>query len=200
MVRGDRTEAFQRVCDAALAHFSVAGYDGASLNEIALLVGIRKASLYSHVASKEALYLQILQDAVEVEECYVRQVLGPLSKGELPGQAYVSTIAQRYADSVHLRFLLRAAFLPPEQLRATVGPTYEGFVSQLQDCFATQLDACVVAPLLPQVSERFAIAYAGIVESLYVELIYAGRIKMAKREEAMWHLFAQSLSPHVKRC
>ncbi|WP_410469610.1 TetR/AcrR family transcriptional regulator, partial [Bradyrhizobium sp.] len=51
-----RSPSLARICDAAVQHFAVVGYDAASLNEIAGMVGIRKASLYSHVASKDELF------------------------------------------------------------------------------------------------------------------------------------------------
>lgn len=55
----------QEILDAALSLFSTQGFEATSVSEIANAVGLRKASLYSHFASKqeilEALMTQVLE-------------------------------------------------------------------------------------------------------------------------------------------
>ena len=50
MERGNTKE---QILDAALDLFSVQGYEATSIAQIADAVGLRKASLYSHFASKQ---------------------------------------------------------------------------------------------------------------------------------------------------
>ena len=57
--------ALQRICTAAMSHFAEHGYDGASLSAIADLVGIRKASLYSHFENKQAILDALIQPTME---------------------------------------------------------------------------------------------------------------------------------------
>jgi TetR/AcrR family transcriptional regulator len=45
----------------ALGAFADRGYTGASMNEIASAAGLRKASLFHHFPTKQALYLQVLE-------------------------------------------------------------------------------------------------------------------------------------------
>lgn len=194
----EKSAAFERVCEAAVAHFAVAGYDGASLNEIAVMVGIKKASLYSHVASKDALYLQVLHDAAQQETEFAASALQKPAKARAsgaqagPGATFIQSIAKRYEDSVELRFLLRAAFLPPAALKAEVGQAYEGFLHTLEQGFKAQLRQIAPKATAAQLN-LFAVAYVGIVESLYVELVYADKARMTKRAKALWQVFVDSL-------
>jgi TetR/AcrR family transcriptional regulator len=48
----------------ALRAFAERGYAGASMAEIAGSAGLRKASLFHHFATKEALYLEVLQSII----------------------------------------------------------------------------------------------------------------------------------------
>lgn len=50
------------ILDAALTLFSTGGYEATSISQIAEAVGIRKASLYSHFASKQ----DILDELIEI--------------------------------------------------------------------------------------------------------------------------------------
>ncbi|MBO1041178.1 TetR/AcrR family transcriptional regulator [Brucella pituitosa] len=189
-----RSPAMKRVCEAAVNHFAVNGYDGASLNEIAQMVGIKKASLYSHFDGKDALFLQVLEDAVAVESAFATESLAAAVNIAGPGAAYVEAIADRYQASVHLRYLLRTVYLPPAQLKDAIGIAYEGFLDTLRYGFSQHLQTTSFQSLSDTDRARYGTAYIGIVESLFVELTYAGREPMETRREALWQILLDSLS------
>ena len=61
----------EKIFDVALDLFSKKGYDSVSLREIAEEVGIKKSSIYSHYASKEAILMDIFEyftDLFEYDE------------------------------------------------------------------------------------------------------------------------------------
>ena len=55
----------EKILDAALELFSVQGYEATSIFQLAEAVGIRKASLYSHFESKQAVLDALLQNTLE---------------------------------------------------------------------------------------------------------------------------------------
>ena len=56
----------QDILDAAAQVFRQKGFHGASMNDIADAVSLRKASLYHHVSSKQEILLEILGQALEL--------------------------------------------------------------------------------------------------------------------------------------
>ena len=58
----------QEILEAALELFSVQGYEATSISQLADAVGIRKASLYSHFANKQAILDALMQTTLEQYE------------------------------------------------------------------------------------------------------------------------------------
>lgn len=58
----------QQIMDAALELFSVQGFEATSVSQIADAVGIRKASLYSHFESKQAILDALVENVLEEYE------------------------------------------------------------------------------------------------------------------------------------
>ena len=56
-----------RILDAALDLFIERGYDKTSLREIAEQVGVTKAALYYHFASKKEIFRTLMQPVVELQ-------------------------------------------------------------------------------------------------------------------------------------
>ena len=61
----DRGNTKQEILEAALELFSVQGFEATSISQIADAVGIRKASLYSHFESKQAILDAIVKDVLD---------------------------------------------------------------------------------------------------------------------------------------
>jgi len=193
-----RSPSVNRVCDAAVHHFSIHGYDASSLNEIAVMVGIRKASLYTHFKSKKELFLAVLEDSFIVESAFMKMAFDNSVEKKVPGLSYVFSITDRYEQSVYLRFLLRTVYLPPKELKETINSNYETFLVLLRNHFTDQLLAITPkGTLTDEEIAQYGEAYNGIVESLFVELIYAGRQPMERRRNALWQLLTDSLALHI---
>lgn len=187
-----RSAAKQRICDAALQHFVTYGYDGASLNQIAEMVGIRKASIYAHFANKDALFLTLLEDAIGVENAFIQSCFQDTHA--LPGQRYCEDLKQHYEQALHFRFLLRTAYVPPDSLREHITALYNAHLSLCHQQVTTAL-----AHYDPRLAEHpyLSEAYLGLVDSLHVELLYAGTARFELRLKAMWTLFANTLAQYT---
>ena len=178
-----------RIAQLALNHFAVRGYDAASMNDIAALAGLKKASLYAHFESKDALYKTALGMALESEIGYVRT---HFAQGEevsrVPGEGYWSQLRDRYTQNDSLRFLLRAAFYPPHTLRKAVMSGYDGYLEVLRGSFR---EACVQGyqGISPEVENWLIEAYMAVIDSLTVELIYGNDDGYRRRIEAFSGLY-----------
>ncbi|MCB9745020.1 MAG: TetR/AcrR family transcriptional regulator [Alphaproteobacteria bacterium] len=75
----------ESLLDAAAGVFAAQGYAGASLQEIAQAAGLRKASLFHHFESKEALYLEAVASAVGA-------LGGLIAEAQLDGGGYVERL------------------------------------------------------------------------------------------------------------
>ncbi|MBC2328998.1 TetR/AcrR family transcriptional regulator [Listeria swaminathanii] len=107
----------KRVKEAALTLFAEKGYDGTALSEIAKAVGIKTPSLYAHFPSKEALFLEIYQDSIQMEltelgRAAEREDL--IGKEKLQAIFFVATDFSSNPDEK--KFFQRAVFYPPKSL------------------------------------------------------------------------------------
>lgn len=186
------TPALRRVLNAAVVQFARHGYEGASLSRIAADAGIRKASLYSHVKSKDALFLAVFEDALEVEARFAHECF-EAPEPTLPGLRYCESLLARYADSDHFRFLLRTSYIPPESLFHELQEGYEGYMQQLLMDFTAALRRHVGGGLADQDAEVMGHAYMGLVDSLHVALIYIGQERFEARLDALERLMNESI-------
>ena len=123
----------EKICLVAVEQFAESGYDAASLNDIAVAVGMRKPSLYAHFSGKVDLFEAVFERAIEAERLYVEGCFA--GDGGLPGALYAQQLSERFLESAHLRFLLRAAFFPPADLRkCTILSNFLGAVADHLFC------------------------------------------------------------------
>jgi len=185
-----------RVCDAAIGHFAAYGYDASSLNEIAQLAGMRKASLYAHFANKDALFVEAFQRALAAEAAFVESTFRQEAAGDVaPGHWLVLHLAERYQGSDNLRLILRTAFLPPADIKPVVTSGFERYLEGVRVGFCRALSARYSwARSEGTRLELYADAYLGIIDSLHVELMYADPAVYARRAASLLKILDDSLS------
>jgi len=93
--RGARRRAHTRaaIADAAEEAFRLRGFEDARIEEIAERAGVSVGSIYGHFGSKRALYLILVDRALELFEGYMRRIddpgLSPLQRVLAGGDAYL---------------------------------------------------------------------------------------------------------------
>lgn len=188
-----RSPSVERICAAATLHFAERGYDAASLSDIAATVGIRKASLYTHFDSKDALFLMVYTDAVHAEEAFALDCFADEATDVLPGFLYCDRLFTRYADSAALRCMLRSAYILPASVREPVMTGYEAYLDKLLAAYRMRLSRLQAGALSEDDAATFGQAYLACVDSLYCELVYAAGANFPVRLAALRRVLADSL-------
>ena len=108
----------QLILDHALALFTDKGYEGASMDDIARAVGIRKASLYAHFDGKERIFSAIFDDILAEYEHYIHGLtrLSDETAPEALESIFLSFIDYCY-DNPKMYFWDRYFYYPPAFLR-----------------------------------------------------------------------------------
>ena len=188
MTSNTLTSAAERIAYLALDQFAEHGYDAASLNDIAVRAGIKKASLYAHFASKDALYGVVLELAVQAERYYLQSQFAKNARSiKAPGEVYIDNLQRRYSAHASLRFLLRAAFYPPAPLRGVVMSGFNDYMAMIRSHFQQGLLKAYPA-VDEQTAEVLAQAYLVMIDSLHVELTYGDAQAYSRRLEALQRL------------
>ncbi len=78
----------EKMKEVALSLFSSRGYVGTSMSEIAREVGIKKASLYSHYESKEALFFAVYEELAADYETLHERIISESEKLDPEGRLF----------------------------------------------------------------------------------------------------------------
>ena len=165
----------------AVEYLADRGYDRCSLNEIAELAGMRKASLYSHFRNKDELITAVLVIALAEERAFLDDCFAT-DTGDVKGGKYLENVADRFASSPHLRFLLRTAYTPPASLHDQVTEMYQSYLDAMRHHIENALQQN------SGTSTTVIESYLGIVDSLQVELLYGKPASVEARRTALWEL------------
>src|SRR5205814_3124860 len=87
-----------RALDAALNIFGRKGYEGASLNDLTVAMGVNRPSMYAAFGNKEALFRRALDRYEERPAAYVRQALA-----EPTARRAIERLLRGAADSLSSR-------------------------------------------------------------------------------------------------
>ncbi|MED0587419.1 TetR/AcrR family transcriptional regulator [Bacillus subtilis] len=187
-----------KIIEVALKYFTIHGYEGASLSQIAKEVGIKKQSIYTHFHGKDDLFLQALRDAKETELSLKLQYLNKMNLQD-PKRAlyeYLQFVIDLFQEKEQLKFWLRMNFYPPAHLANTIEKEVIDLVEKertiLERIFQELIDADEIS--VKTVKTPY-FAFLGVVDSIMMELVYRKDDKRLKDKlEASWTVFWKGIS------
>ncbi|WP_331457207.1 TetR/AcrR family transcriptional regulator [Bacillus sp. FJAT-29937] len=184
--------------EAALKYFTIHGYEGASLSQIAEEVGMRKQSIYAHFKGKDDLFLQVLWDAKETELSSKLQYFSKIDsqKPEKDLYGFLKLVIDLFQKNEHLKFWLRMSFFPPAHLAQAIEKEVIDLEDKVQgvleDKFQDWIDTGVIAW---NAAKTPTFAFLGVVDSIMLELVYGNDEKRLKDKlEASWSVFWRGIS------
>ncbi|MEA1855462.1 TetR/AcrR family transcriptional regulator [Cytobacillus sp. OWB-43] len=184
--------------EAALKYFTIHGYEGASLSQIAEEVGMKKQSLYAHFRGKDDLFLQVLHDAKETELLSKLQYFSNIrsSQPEKDLYGFLQLIVDLFQQNEQLKFWLRMSFFPPAHLQKEVDLEVMDIEEKTQALLQEKFQKWINEGLLHVEHPRIpTLAFFGVVDSIMLELVYMSDTKrLQEKLEASWKVFWRGIS------
>ncbi|WHX65067.1 TetR/AcrR family transcriptional regulator [Peribacillus frigoritolerans] len=184
--------------EAALKYFTIHGYEGASLSQIAEEVGMKKQSIYAHFKGKDDLFLQVLRDAKETELSsklqYFRKVDSKNPEKDLYG--FLQLVIDLFQKNEHIKFWLRMSFFPPAHLEKEIGQEVIDIEEKVQAILECKFHDWINAKLIVE-DEAITPTYAflGVVDSILLELVYGNDEKrLNDKLSASWKVFWRGIA------
>ncbi|RIW28924.1 TetR/AcrR family transcriptional regulator [Bacillus salacetis] len=184
----------------SLKHFAQNGYEGASLSHIANDVGIKKQSIYTHFKGKDEIFLELCKDSFQQELADVMEFINRHSAQPIKDLLYgfLKLGIERYEKYDSTRFMIRTAFFPPQHLNAEIMKDVYGYLDRLEEIFFPVIkEAAENGEISSEIEVYQATsAFLGVLDGIYVEMLYGGPERLKKRLDASWYLFWRGLSIH----
>ncbi len=185
---------------AALKYFTLHGYEGASLAQIADEVGLKKQSIYAHFKGKDDLFLQVLRDAKETELSLKRQYFSSIG-AQNPGKdlyGFLQLTIDLFQKNEQLKFWLRMSFFPPAHLVTAIEAEVIDIEDRVQAILERKFQEWIDAGEIAGHSAKTpALAFLGVVDSIMLSLVYEyDETRFKDKWEASWTVFWRGISHH----
>lgn len=183
---------------AAQNRFAEYGYDGTSMAHIAEDVGIKKQSIYTHFKGKDELFLQVFSDAADKEWASIEEFIQHNKSLQIERflHGFLLHHKERFEQNTDTKFWLRNSFFPPAHLYGDVMDKVYTYLDDLEKLLEPILRrAAAEGELSADIDTKSATnAFLGILDSVFVEMLYGGPERLEKRLAASWHFYWRGIS------
>jgi len=184
--------------EAALKRFAEHGYDGASMAHIAEDVGIKKQSIYAHFKGKDELFLQVCKEVMENELNSAIEFIDQNKTRAIENFLYDFLVhhKDRYEQNADTKFWLRISFFPPAHLYDEVMDFVYNYLDQMEESLEPIMKKAITEQQLScEIDEKRATAaFLGVLDGIFVEMLYGGPERLNKRLDASWHFYWRGVS------
>ncbi|WP_088809208.1 MULTISPECIES: TetR/AcrR family transcriptional regulator [Listeria] len=157
----------EKLMHAALHLFAEKGYDGTALSEIAKEAGIKTPSIYAHFESKEALYMAIYREVIQIGMSSFKE----RNKEDYESlEEYFKAIFYEVTDFETYpevkKFFQRSVYFPPASLKVNLNQetaSYETFSFEVIGTFLNELN------MTEKAKERWIHMFYCLIDGLSVE-------------------------------
>ena len=185
------------ILEKALEFFTDRGYEGASMDDIARAVGIRKASLYAHFEGKERIFLAVFDDILEEYARTVDVLTAPTEEGALEAlERIFLTFIEYCHGNLKMYFWDRYFYYPPLCVEGIIGEQTQ----KTQDVFLDRI-RCWIEKGLEQGAirrqpvESVALAYYYLMIGLSMSVRMYEKEPLMADARAAWEGLRLGLEP-----
>ncbi|QCJ44178.1 TetR/AcrR family transcriptional regulator [Bacillus sp. S3] len=187
-----------RIKEVALKHFAQNGYDGTSMAQIADDVGIKKQSIYTHFKGKDELFLQICNEVFARELRFVMEFIEKNTTQPLEDFlfGFLFHYKERNEKNEYSKFWLRLVFFPPAHLYEQVMKFVYEYLDRIEELLVPIMESAMREGRINTEigADRATAAFLGILDGMFVEILYGGPERARKRLESSWDLYWRGLS------
>ncbi|WP_045520843.1 TetR/AcrR family transcriptional regulator [Neobacillus niacini] len=187
-----------QIKEVALIHFAKHGYEGTSMALIAEDVGIKKQSIYTHFKGKDDLFLQVCRDVFSEQIRFIMEFVECNKTKKLEELLYELLLKykERYDRDDSTKFWLRISFFPPNHLSEQIIKLVYETLDHIEDIIFPIIEKAMnEGEISSEVGpKRATAAYMGVLDGIFVEMIYGGTNRLNKRIESSWYLYWRGLS------
>ena len=149
-------------------------------------------------SNKDELFLQMFPDVFQNELQHITGQLENRSGSHLKELLFslLQTFIRRYQTCDSTRFLIRSSLYPPEHLKEAALHHFYNYWDQLEALLLPLFrESKRQGVLASDIQEETAVsAYLGILDSIYIEMVYGGEIRLQKRLETSWPVYWRGIS------
>lgn len=181
--------------NVALKHFAEKGYEGASLQDIATDVGIKKPSIYAHFKGKDELFIHVATFVFEQEKRKMMTLFATRENHSLEENLiyFFDWIVEENKHNDHAKFLLRVSYFPPTKLYKEMMQLVNPFFSDMERLLARYIRKRSVVTGEERSYREEALAYITIVDGAVIDLIFNGEDSYYRRVHATWPIYLNGI-------